>query len=196
MCINTTVTSYIRLNILTSYHCLFSGKFYRKQHKWDLAVQKIQEAEIIWKDIKSHVFCSKCSTIFEISIKQAYGDVWLESKKSNTPKGMNETLSFYQFAEEKLNSSMWENNFSCPNEDSARTMFCCTSGISYGPVAKNQACCWHCQQSWITETRSLQYVMYMQRECTRRSMLIRLLANIGMIKLNYKRFFVLSLYKL
>nr|GFB70323.1 separase isoform X2 [Tanacetum cinerariifolium] len=90
-------------------------KFYTKQHKWDLAVKKIYEAEPIWIDVKSGIFCLECNTIFEISIKHAYGDVWLESK-SNTPKGMNVTLSFHQYAEEKLNSSMWENNFSCPNE--------------------------------------------------------------------------------
>ncbi|GJT89848.1 putative DNA polymerase delta subunit 4-like protein [Tanacetum coccineum] len=172
------ISSLQGLRLYSSRFSLALGKFYTKQHKWDLAVKKIYEAEQIWIDVKSDIFCLECNTIFEISINHAYGDVWLESK-SNTPKGMNVTLSFYQYAEEKLNSSMWENNFSCPNEGSARTMFCCASGISYGPVAKNQACCWHCQQSRITETRSLKYVIYMQRECIRRSILIRLLANIG-----------------
>nr|GEZ22617.1 hypothetical protein [Tanacetum cinerariifolium] len=126
------ISSLQGLRLFSSRFSLALGKFYTKQHKWDLAVQKIHQAEQIWKNIKSPIFCLECNTIFEISIKQAYGDVWLESK-SNTPKGMNETLSFYQFGEEKLNSSMWENNFSCPNEGSARTMFCCASGISYGP---------------------------------------------------------------
>ncbi|GJR01244.1 putative reverse transcriptase domain-containing protein [Tanacetum coccineum] len=66
---------------------------------------KINEAKQIWEDVKSDMSCLECNTIFEISIKHAYGDLWLESK-SNTRKGMNETLFFYQYGKEKLNSSI------------------------------------------------------------------------------------------
>ncbi|PWA91635.1 separase [Artemisia annua] len=172
------ISSLHDLRLFSSRFLCALGKFYTKQHNWDLAEQKINEAAQIWKDVKSHVSCSECNTIFDISIKHANGDVCLDSK-SNTRKGMSDALSCYQYGKKKLNSSMWENEFSCPSEGCARTMFCCASGISWGPVAKDNVCCWHCQQSRITKSRSLQGVIYIQREYIRRSISIRLLANIG-----------------
>lgn len=173
------IISHNSLNILTYFRCAFSGRFYFKQQKWELAEEEIKNAQKILDVNNCHISCLKCKTVLEVSIKQQYGDLYLERDRI---KGINKAISYYTYGMEKLKSSMWENIFSSPEK--VRTMFCSKSRISSRPVAENDGnSCLHCQESRIMQSMSLQSVDNMKVEYIRRSIMIRLLGGIGMIKL-------------
>ncbi|XP_057803899.1 separase isoform X2 [Salvia miltiorrhiza] len=105
-----------------SFSCLL-GKLYRKQKLWSLSEKELSSAKKGLADNLDNISCKKCLWMWEISINQQLGDLFLSGSCCNeeppSPKTLSSAKGLYKLVLDKLNLSDWGTLYSTSEESLA-----------------------------------------------------------------------------
>lgn len=97
--------------ILTLCLYILPGKLYRKQKLWDIAEKELSSAKKVLADNLDSISCKKCLWMWEVSIDQLLGDLFLSSsccgEEFPSPKRLCNAKRLYKSALDRLNLSDW-----------------------------------------------------------------------------------------
>lgn len=165
---------------------IISTKLYRKKQLYELAEKVLEDAKSAFGESCSLLSCSKCRLLLEVTVQEECGDYSRSnfSKEQEKDHLLGSAQVFYESAETNLNDSEWKNTISDPENIIESNQLLCDAVMNSGKGV-NDSSCWHCVCLAVLESKSLDSIIQMKWEITRRRRLLGLLIKKGMMNLNY-----------